>query len=50
MENGSIVREYEKDSLRTIGNDEFHKRGLRCLYLFQNHRNTLPVTQWQHKD
>ena len=52
MENGSIVREYEKDSLRTIGNDEFHKRGLRCLHLFQNHRNTLPVTQrqQQHKD
>ncbi|UTC91205.1 energy-coupling factor ABC transporter ATP-binding protein [Treponema denticola] len=36
MENGSIVREYEKDSLCTIGNDEFHKQGLRGLHLFQN--------------
>lgn len=43
MENGSIVREYEKDSLRTIGNDELHKRGLRGLHVFQNHRNTLPA-------
>ena len=50
MENGSIVREYEKDSLRTIGNDEFHKQGLRGLHLFQNNSNTLPVTQRQHTD
>ncbi|EMB45668.1 ABC transporter ATP-binding protein [Treponema denticola] len=50
MENGSIVREYEKDSLRTIGNDEFHRQGLRGLHLFQNHRNTLPAPQRQHED
>jgi len=50
MENGSIVREYEKDSLRTIGNDEFHKQGLRGLHLFQNHHNTLPAPRRQHKD
>ena len=50
MENGSIVREYEKDSLRTIGNDEFHKQGLRGLHIFQNHRNTLITPQRQHKD
>ena len=52
MENGSIVREYEKDSLRTIGNDELHKRGLRRLHLFQNNRNTLttvPTPQPQTK-
>ena len=36
MENGTIVREYEKDSLRTIGNDEFHKQGLRGLHVFQD--------------
>jgi len=50
MENGSIVREYEKDSLRTIGNDELHKRGLRGLHLFQNNRNTLITSQQQHTD
>ena len=50
MENGSIVREYEKDSLRTIGNDELHKQGLRCLHLFQNNSNTLPALRRQHKD
>ena len=50
MENGTIVREYEKDSLRTIGNDELHKQGLRCLHLFQNNSNTLPAPQRQHKD
>ena len=50
MENGSIVREYEKDSLRTIGNDELHQQELRCLHLFQNHRNTLPALRRQHKD
>ena len=50
MENGSIVREYEKDSLRTIGNDELHKRGLRGLHLFQNNCNTLITPQRQHTD
>ena len=50
MENGSIVREYEKDSLGTMGNDEFHKQGIRGLHLFQNYRNTLSVTQRQHTD
>ena len=50
MENGSIVREYEKDSLRTIGNDELHKQGLCCLHLFQNNSNTLPALRRQHKD
>ena len=50
MENGSIVREYEKDSLRTIGNDEFHKQGLRGLHLFQNNSNTLITPRRQHTD
>ena len=50
MENGSIVREYEKDSLRTIGNDELHKRGLRGLHLFQNNSKTQITLQRQHTD
>ena len=50
MENGSIVREYEKASLRIIGNDELHKRGLRGLHLFQNNCNTLISPQRQHTD
>nr|WP_315314243.1 energy-coupling factor ABC transporter ATP-binding protein [Treponema denticola] len=48
MENGSIVREYEKDSLRTIGNDELHKQGLRCLHLFQNNID-IPYSQKPQK-
>ena len=50
MENGTIIREYEKDSLHTIGNDELHKRGLRGLHLFQNNRNTLITPRRQHTD
>ncbi|EPF29088.1 energy-coupling factor ABC transporter ATP-binding protein [Treponema medium] len=50
MKNGSIVREYEKASLRTIGNDELHKQGLRSLHLFQNNCNTLISPQRQHTD
>lgn len=36
LENGEIVRTYERESLAVSDNDAFHEQGLRGIHLFQN--------------